>query len=507
MLHALLNSGKITQYKYIAQDGFAIYEKAKSFRDALIKAPEVGPAYVKYLAVPSYDPLDGHIDWFTPNESRSSDGEYQIVKWSAASDDEKRAAYAKLKQLEDVLKVYGRRLISRGASGDMLVLAHFLTGNQKGNILPAIHFPNQDCVFIVDGEPVITFWGFIENDASIDISPLSRLSMPQGRVQATIASASASAAAAAGAPNDNSNEKRGHSCALFPHWKCLLLGLLLLLLLPLLLWLLSKLFNFNLPFFNPALPDLPSISAPDINKTPVNTEAAADKTVHTADAVDVTAPSVPVTSAPQANLDALDAPVANIPDLKAPAVQNPLDALTGTQAETAAGDNSTESDAPVDSADESKSPESQDNAPAADNNAVSDKGSVGNVNPFADGALSIDPAAVQKGDLSSLNGHWQTKSGLMDTNSGKPLNLSYDHKDNVGQLTITRQDGVKCTVGSKASNDNGAVSITPDGAAVCKDNVTYQMPDIKCSQQSDGSTRCFGQYDNQSAFPIRIFKN
>lgn len=42
-------------------------------------------------------------------------------------------------------------------------------------MLPAIHYPDESCIYIVNGEPVITFWGFLNAGSKLTGSPFDGL--------------------------------------------------------------------------------------------------------------------------------------------------------------------------------------------------------------------------------------------------------------------------------------------------------------------------------------------
>ena len=61
----------------------------------------------------------------------------------------------KFEELEEKFLNFGYNLEARSLSSNDKLFAHFLTGNNKANIvLPAIHYPDESCIYIVNGEPV-----------------------------------------------------------------------------------------------------------------------------------------------------------------------------------------------------------------------------------------------------------------------------------------------------------------------------------------------------------------
>ena len=46
-------------------------------------------------------------------------------------------------------------------------------------------FPNEDHVYLVNGRPVLTFWGFLEHDAALDHDSVALLTAMEPDVVAT----------------------------------------------------------------------------------------------------------------------------------------------------------------------------------------------------------------------------------------------------------------------------------------------------------------------------------
>ena len=274
MQNALLNSGKISDYVPIGQDGQPVYRNAEAFLAALNIHKMVGPELTRHLARPKIAADNNTIDWYIPFAPTNADGQYRIVTWQAATPQEQEQALSQLRHLEQVLKRVGLSLGNHQAQGTSQLFAHYLTGQNSVQQLPAIHFPSNDCVFIVDGVPVITFWGFTKNGAPMEQSPFESLKgaatvPPYGAAAGTVGAGFASGPAAAAVPPQQQQEQqedrsRNRGCLLaLPMW---LLWLLLLLLLLLLLWwlwpwlwgLLASLFGFKV-----AVPSA-SLNGPDV---------------------------------------------------------------------------------------------------------------------------------------------------------------------------------------------------------------------------------------------------
>ena len=119
--------------------------------------------------------------------------------------------------------------------------------------------------------------------------------------------------------------------------------------------------------------------------------------------------------------------------------------------------------------------------------------------------LSFNQESLAKQGSSVFDGNWKTKSPLMDSTNGRPLQMSYDFKDGQGQVTVTRPDGSKCVAPSSATVVNNSVEVTNSGRAICPDKSTYNLPKIKCSDAGNGSVNCQGQAGSQH-FPVTFYQ-
>ena len=307
MKRVILKSGGIYDFEPLGKGG-AFYENADSFLDAIdnnVHLPGQNGNASKYLAKPIVHKESRTIDWMINFESLNPNDQYEIVPWAQASAEEKKKANEELKAFTQALNQYGRSMNRRqDQNSSSALLASYLLGDKEAQELPAIHFPNQDCVFIVDGIPVITFWGF-SNEPDVPAgSPLAMLKTapvfspplnsnfespvqqpPQPPQQPPYIEP---------APNNEPQEPRKKHACFLPSW--LLWLLLLLLLIPLLLWLLWKFFGLFASLFG--APELPSA-----NVNPPAIEAPAENPPQEPQEPVVEAPAEPSAPSDPMNLD------------------------------------------------------------------------------------------------------------------------------------------------------------------------------------------------------------
>lgn len=138
----LLSSGELTRYRPLGAVGLPVHAMASQIRAAV--ARHLGVGHADMLAVPQMNETGTRIDWYAAFTG-------PVVPWSAATEDERRAA---LVQIDQTLMALGEHAATLAATttGEPQVFARQLA--LAGN------YPEPDCVFLVDGRPVLTFWGF-----------------------------------------------------------------------------------------------------------------------------------------------------------------------------------------------------------------------------------------------------------------------------------------------------------------------------------------------------------
>ena len=602
---AKLTSGDPRQFDALGQGGTCILDNAKAFRNAVNNY--LGRGSAKYLADPEVTANGQIVEWYIPKEIADPQGNDTIITWAGASPEERKAAIQELENFKrDLIKK--ARILERTKDPNSRLFINYATGDNTSRQLSAISFPRQDHVFIVNGTPVITFWGFTEDPyfnglATLQVANRQGANIPPN-ANHNFNAMGAGAAIPPQEPLDppmqeQSSQERRHKCIL-PPW--LLWLLLLLLLIPLLLFLLWKLFGLFAGLFAglfgaPDTPVMDLTSPPAIEAPLDNSNTAQDSANKVAEpsasdgmgTVDVPLPDV---SLPNVNLEggslsggnismtpgAMDSG-ANAPS--AEAMNNGTNVgdtgamdsganvpsagamNNGTNAgDTGAMDNGASAPALANSATKSALPPNED-APAA-NSSGSDPTMAGNAPasgivppnpnmPSATDAARQDaiaaareaerqaaieaaraaesqalgqspapspsvvglpsgskPLSFNQADLATkgnsvFDGDWQTKSPLMDSTNGRPLQMSYNFKDGQGQVTVTRPDGSKCIAPSTASVVNNGISVTNNGRAVCPDKSTYTLPKINCADSGNGNIKCQGQAGSQH-FPVTFYQ-
>ena len=399
----------------------------------------------------------------------------------------------------------GKQLASNpNLAGDQLLFSRLIY-DPKNNIdstepnLMAIRFPSNQFVYIVNGKPVITFWGFVYPQTPQNNSPFNCLKSIQ---QPTPLASTV-------------NEPEVIKKPWWKRWWAWLLGLLLLLLLLLaILGLRGCRQNVDISInheiakennINQLLPadqkqDVKEVKTKDqvidrqinvingiknssknlvdANGVPINTEVLGDA-LNTVDP-----------NAIPNNIENNNGDINQIPD----ALNNKDDkAGVPNTAETDKKDNLNGS-------------KDEDNKGQIPQESNKDNNSDTNINPDKVDNLTLSPDQIKQGSTKFLDGQWSVSGGIQDKATGKPLQLSYELKDGNGQVTVTRSDGVKCVGQVDSGIQNANLSIGSNNQAICSDNSKYQLPKIQCKSGNNNQADCQGIYDNGTSFPITMKK-
>jgi len=200
----LLKSATLKTYHPVGAVGHPVYLAAAQLRAALGR--RLGADIADVFAIPQRNEDGDRIDWYAPSPGT-------VVPWSAATESERVAAQARLLEVRERIEELGRSMEAE-VSAERQVFGRLLAH--------VMQFPDEQDVHLVNGQPVLSFWGFVKDRAEVGSDPLRDLSLH--------AAPSAGTGALGDQPGSPLQGNRR------PWWLWLLLGLLLLLLLALLLW-------------------------------------------------------------------------------------------------------------------------------------------------------------------------------------------------------------------------------------------------------------------------------
>lgn len=502
MAGALLRSGSLTEFYPLGAVGKPVYSAASQLRAAIRRRTDAATADI--LAVPKQNDTGDIIDWYAPAEGN-------IVPWAAATPEERIGAKHSLEAARKKLNELSGRLLAEDqenrSSSELQVFGKLLA--------QATQIPGDEHIYLVDGRPVITFWGFHPLDAPPGHDVIGNLlvggslapavSGAPGIAAVAVPIGDAAAPAAAAIPIAAVVTRR----AWWWRW------LWLLLLLPLLFFLLIGLKSCGIRV--PLGGWLPSFAT----SSPIPAVPAGHDPVLDSFGKPVLDPAGrPVWLGPDGRQ------VVYGPDGDATYVDSSGQPLTPQPPDQAADQPKDQTGAPgsANGSDQNKAPnplQKPDKADAADPTKASDAAkapdptaapeSMPSVSQRPDAAeatgapLTIPESSARDGDTSFLDGGWRSNTGLQD-DSGNPLKLGYDFKGGEGAVTMHRSVGSQkqtCTGPAKSAMQDGQLVIT-QGNIQCPDNTTFSAPRVVCKMGAGGSADCVGVNEDGSTFPVSI---
>ena len=466
----LLISEPLQRYRALGMAGDPVWRAAGQLRTAI--TARLSRQHADLLAIPEVDPTGQRIDWYAPFEGEAR-------KLSELSEAERGPI------LDEVHRLHG----------DISGLADAMEAPQRSNaernfarlLRHALTAPGEDALYIVDGKPVMTFWGFSADAAlpgvflaSPPVAPRPAQAIPNAVL------ASAPAVVAAGARS--------------VWWQWVLLGVLLLLMLALLAWLVR-----------PYLPHL----------EPYLEAEARDRALSLAVRQPLELQQTRVSTLQQDN-ENLRLELARLTDELsrrggdcAAGIVGPGGTIVGAvggppiergaapDAPPAADVNVAGKDAPKDPGKDqgkgpdeknvdkgnAKGPDPQDKNPQ-DKTNDKDKTAAPKDEPKP---MVVPPEAKQKQDLAFLKGDWRSRTGLATATGERDIRPSYTLDDKgKGKVSFVQKNGTTCEAPAEARWDGAKLVIEEKANPKCADGRTYARNTVNCEVGADGVAKCNG---------------
>ncbi len=159
MIGPLLRSGHLAGFHPLGAVGNPVYLAAAQLRAAIGR--RLGPELADTFAVPQRNEDGDTIDWYAPKAGR-------VVPWSAAAADERAAAEAQLREVRTRIEACAQAMETE-ADPERQVFGRLLAH--------VTSFPDEGHIYLVDGRPVVTFWGFVRGEAAVGSDPLVNLDL------------------------------------------------------------------------------------------------------------------------------------------------------------------------------------------------------------------------------------------------------------------------------------------------------------------------------------------
>ncbi|WP_312670172.1 SrfA family protein [Pseudescherichia sp.] len=450
MAKTLLRSGDLDDFQAVGGGGQAVFDSALQIREALRLRKQ--QAMVDCLAIPQINDDGDRVDWYSPVEGRA-------VSWKAADDDSRFRALRFLESTLDSAAALSRKSLQSPKTAQQLF----------GSLLEkALQFPGVNHVFLVDGKPVITFWGFVDLNESAREDVLACLREEEPPAPTIVM------------PEESKEEEETPAVATFSRADEPLLA---------------------------AVPEMttqqpPEPPQPEPQPAPVAPPAATE--------------AAPASPKRRYGLWALPVAAVVVAAVAAPllwpqqpAVSEPTSAATTAAAKPAAPQ--TIAPAPVASEPApvltASLPLHQAEVVAAKAPPAPEKPSEPTITAIPKDALVMDANQVKAGSTRFLNGSWRVMLDIKDEVTGKPPTLRFQIQNNKGTARLVQGNNIVCRSEIFSGlHDTGVLMIKSRGHARCSDGSRYPMPEISCTAGTSDVAQCTARYDAKTTVPLTFRK-
>ncbi|AKL16608.1 MULTISPECIES: SrfA family protein [Citrobacter] len=432
MAKTLLRSGNLDDYQAVGGGGQAVFDSALQIRETLRLRKQ--QAMVDCLAIPQINDNGDRVDWYSPIEGKA-------VAWKAADEEARFRALRYLGSTLENAAALSRKSLQSGKTSLQLF----------GSLLEkAIQFPGENHVFLVDGKPVITFWGFVNLNENPRDDVLDCLRLADIPPVVTVAE-----------PEQEEEIPPGITFA-----------------------------EADAPLLTPvvelAKPAEPEPQPPVIvNEPEVTPPLAQEKPAR----------RLPLWSLPVAAV--IIAAIVG-PLLWKQQTTQPVPAAAAV--EVAKIDM-----APLPALASALPLHRAEVTPAAKKEKPVEGPVV--IAAIPKDALVMDANQMKAGTTRFLNGNWRVMVDVKDPVSGKAPSLRYQIQANKGTARVVHGDNIVCRAEIFSGlHQSGELMIKSRGNARCTDGSRYPMPEITCKAGTNDVAACTARYDDHAEIPLTIKK-
>ncbi|EPK5638354.1 SrfA family protein [Citrobacter freundii] len=432
MAKTLLRSGNLDDYQAVGGGGQAVFDSALQIRETLRLRKQ--QAMVDCLAIPQINDNGDRVDWYSPIEGKA-------VAWKAADEEARFRALRYLGSTLENAAALSRKSLQSGKTSLQLF----------GSLLEkAIQFPGENHVFLVDGKPVITFWGFVNLNENPRDDVLDCLRLADIPPVVTVAE-----------PEQEEEIPPGITFA-----------------------------EADAPLLTPvvelAKPAEPEPQPPVIvNEPEVTPPLAQEKPAR----------RLPLWSLPVAAV--IIAAIVG-PLLWKQQTTQPVPAAAAV--EVAKIDM-----APLPALASALPLHRAEVTPAAKKEKPVEGPVV--IAAIPKDALVMDANQMKAGTTRFLNGNWRVMVDVKDPVSGKAPSLRHQIQANKGTARVVHGDNIVCRAEIFSGlHQSGELMIKSRGNARCTDGSRYPMPEITCKAGTNDVAACTARYDDHAEIPLTIKK-
>ncbi|MDQ2231080.1 SrfA family protein [Citrobacter portucalensis] len=430
MAKTLLRSGNLDDYQAVGGGGQAVFDSALQIRETLRLRKQ--QAMVDCLAIPQINDSGDRVDWYSPIEGKA-------VAWKAADEEARFRALRYLGSTLENAATLSRKSLQSGKTSLQLF----------GSLLEkAIQFPGENHVFLVDGKPVITFWGFVNLNENPRDDVLDCLRIADVPPVVTVAEPEQEAEIA---PEITFAE------ADVP--------------------LLTPVVDLPKPTEPepPVIVNEPEVTAPPVQEKPIRRLPLWSLPVAAVIIVAIVGPLLwkQQTAQPGPAVAAVEVAKVDMAPLPALTSALPLHRAEVTPA--------VKKEKPVE-------------GPVV-------------IAAIPKDALVMDANQMKAGTTRFLNGNWRVMVDVKDPVSGKAPSLRYQIQANKGTARVVHGDNIVCRAEIFSGlHQSGELMIKSRGNARCTDGSRYPMPEITCKAGTNDVAACTARYDDHAEIPLTIKK-
>lgn len=434
MAKTLLRSGNLDDYQAVGGGGQAVFDSALQIRETLRLRKQ--QAMVDCLAIPQINDNGDRVDWYSPIEGKA-------VAWKAADEEARFRALRYLGSMLENAATLSRKSLQSGKTSLQLF----------GSLLEkAIQFPGENHVFLVDGKPVITFWGFVnlnENPRDdvldclriADVPPVVTVAEPEQEEEIAPEITFAEADVPLLTPVVDQPKSAEPEPEPQP----------------------------------PVIVNEPEVTAPPVHEKPIRRIPLWSLPVAAVIIAAIVGPLLwkQQTTQPVPAVAAIE--VAKVDMALLPALTS---ALPLHRAEV---------------------------TPAAKKEKPVEGPVV--IAAIPKDALVMDANQMKAGTTRFLNGNWRVMVDVKDPVSGKAPSLRYQIQANKGTARVVHGDNIVCRAEIFSGlHQSGELMIKSRGNARCTDGSRYPMPEITCKAGTNDVAACTARYDDHAEIPLTIKK-
>ncbi|WP_420065744.1 SrfA family protein [Pectobacterium colocasium] len=466
MAKLFLRSGSLDDFLALGENGQPVYASALQLRETLRlrKQQQIADC----LAIPQPNEHGDRIDWYSPIDGK-------VTSWIAASEEEREKALALLETYQAAVADISHRAQNAEKAGQKLF----------GVLLAkAIQFPGANHVYLVDGKPVLTFWGFVNLDKKSRLDALDCLRPVIKEAEPLIVAPTPVASAPTLPLVDPIPETKPQPVSPPEPVEPTPVPVAAAAAVP------ARPPFFRLWWLLPAAALLAILSLQIRGCVSGQDDKPASDLAATVKPEKRALPSsTPAEPAPQQE----SAPVPPVPEKEVVKVAEPSVATVPAAAAPVAETVKPEAHA----ATEPKEPVTPPTEPVVEQVPAM---------PAGKDDLVMPADAVKIGSIKFLNGNWRVIVDGKAPITGRPPSLRYQIQNGKGTARITHGDGVTCRANVEAGlMSSGNLIINSRSGARCSDNSRFQMPELVCKQGASGAAaECIGRYDENTVFPMTI---